>query len=78
MADVLTLIELAVDARRYGPYVLYVDVRWDCVLAQQYNEHCTVLQRLRRISSLQSVHVRNFPPYEVRLVDALPWWARST
>jgi uncharacterized linocin/CFP29 family protein len=62
LVDVLAMKQAAIDARRYGPYVLYAPTAYETALDSDFkaNSDKTVRQRLLEINNIQSVKIADF------------------
>ena len=62
LADVLGMIQAAVDDRYYGPYVLYIPTNFQTALGEDFksNSDKSVRQRLMEIAELSDIKVADF------------------
>jgi len=65
VTDVLAMRQLAIDAKHYGPYILYVPANYEGKLDEDYSENKgdnTIRERILNIDSIE----------EVKVLDTLP------
>jgi hypothetical protein len=62
VADVSAMMQLAKNARKYGPYVLIVPTAYEMTLEEDYNQYTTetVRERLLKFNSVNDVIVSDF------------------
>ena len=72
LADVLAMKQMAINARRFGPYILYIPTAYESVMDSDFKDSSdkTIRQRLLEINNIQGVKVSDFmPTNEVVLVQ---------
>lgn len=85
LADVLKMKQAAIDAKHYGPWIIYVPSAYEMLLDQDYNatKGDTIRERILRISGIKDIKVNDTLPAAnvimsqmtadcVRLVKGLP------
>jgi uncharacterized linocin/CFP29 family protein len=83
--DVLSMKQASIDAKHYGPWMLYIPTSWETSLDEDYDDTRgnTIRQRLQAIEGIMGIKVADrlpadnavlvqMKPNTVRLIDGLP------
>ena len=75
VADVLAMKQASIDARHYGPFVLYIPVGYETTIDEDYatNYGKTIRQRILEIAGIEAVQVSDYlTAHNVVLVEMSP------